>query len=51
MGGWNNHPLRTEEGLSPEQLWTLGHFQDLDEGERLEVNDKIHETNCIKIYC
>lgn len=22
--GWNNHPLRTEHGLSPKQLWTRG---------------------------
>ncbi|KAK5604968.1 hypothetical protein CRENBAI_004691 [Crenichthys baileyi] len=36
MRGWNNHPLWTEEGLSPEQLWSLGHLQDLNEGERLE---------------
>uniref|UniRef100_A0A9J7YE88 Integrase catalytic domain-containing protein n=1 Tax=Cyprinus carpio carpio TaxID=630221 RepID=A0A9J7YE88_CYPCA len=35
-GGWNNHPLRTEGGLSPEQLWYMGHHQDLDEGESLE---------------
>ncbi|KAF3837850.1 hypothetical protein F7725_009618, partial [Dissostichus mawsoni] len=34
--GWNNHPLRTEGGLTPEQLWCMGHLQDLDEGERLE---------------
>lgn len=24
IGGWNNHPLRTEHGLSPLQLWTRG---------------------------
>lgn len=34
--GWNNHPLRTEGGLTPEQLWCMGHLQDLDEGEKLE---------------
>ena len=22
--GWNHHPLRTEQGLSPMQLWTRG---------------------------
>lgn len=37
VGGWNNHPLRTEGGLTPEQLWCMGHLQELDEGERLEV--------------
>ncbi|XP_039478169.1 uncharacterized protein LOC120443474 [Oreochromis aureus] len=36
VGGWNNHPLRTEGGLTPEQLWCIGHLQELDEGERLE---------------
>ncbi|XP_053356000.1 uncharacterized protein LOC128527578 isoform X3 [Clarias gariepinus] len=36
VGGWNNHPLRTEGGLTPEQLWCMGHLQDLDEGESLE---------------
>ncbi|CAL8242155.1 unnamed protein product [Merluccius merluccius] len=34
--GWNNHPLRSGGGLTPEQLWCMGHLQDLDEGERLE---------------
>lgn len=36
--GWNNHCLRTEEGLTPEQLWCMGHLQNLDEGESLEVH-------------
>ncbi|KAF6721775.1 hypothetical protein FQA47_019198, partial [Oryzias melastigma] len=34
--GCNNHPLRTEGGVTPEQLWHIGHIQDLDESERLE---------------
>ncbi|RVE63433.1 hypothetical protein OJAV_G00136230 [Oryzias javanicus] len=34
--GWNNHPLRTEGGLTPEQLWHIGHMQDLDESKRLQ---------------
>lgn len=25
--GWDNHPLRTERNLSPQQLWTLGLHQ------------------------
>ncbi|XP_030578717.1 uncharacterized protein LOC115775323 isoform X1 [Archocentrus centrarchus] len=25
--GWDNHPLRTEGGLSPNQLWVLGHMK------------------------
>uniref|UniRef100_A0A3P8SBA6 Integrase core domain-containing protein n=1 Tax=Amphiprion percula TaxID=161767 RepID=A0A3P8SBA6_AMPPE len=38
--GWNNHSLQTEGGLTPEQLWCMGHLQDLDEEERLEVKNK-----------
>ncbi|KAK7912700.1 hypothetical protein WMY93_012911 [Mugilogobius chulae] len=36
IGGWNNHPLRTEGGLTPEQLWCVGHLQGLDDGEELQ---------------
>ncbi|KAG9273585.1 hypothetical protein AMEX_G12756 [Astyanax mexicanus] len=25
--GWDNHPLRSEGGLSPNQLWIMGHMQ------------------------
>ncbi|XP_076829288.1 uncharacterized protein LOC143475338 isoform X3 [Brachyhypopomus gauderio] len=25
--GWDNHPLQSEGGLSPNQLWVLGHMQ------------------------
>ncbi|XP_036066778.1 uncharacterized protein LOC112141320 [Oryzias melastigma] len=25
--GWDNHPLKSEGGLSPNQLWVLGHMQ------------------------
>ncbi|MED6271469.1 hypothetical protein CHARACLAT_020582 [Characodon lateralis] len=55
MRGWNNHPILTEEGLSPEQLWSLGHLQDLDEGESLEdlrypgvdwESAVLHDNNC-----
>uniref|UniRef100_I3KBR5 Integrase core domain-containing protein n=1 Tax=Oreochromis niloticus TaxID=8128 RepID=I3KBR5_ORENI len=28
VGGWNNHPLRTEGGLTPEQLWCTRELQD-----------------------
>ncbi|KAF6727085.1 hypothetical protein FQA47_018110 [Oryzias melastigma] len=42
--GWNNHPLRTDGGVTPEQLWRIGHIQDLDESERLEHCDEL-ETN------
>lgn len=32
VSAWNCHPLRTENGLSPTQLWTRGliHATDLD---------------------
>lgn len=36
--GWHNHLLRSEGGLTPEQLWCMGHLQNLHEGERLEVH-------------
>lgn len=29
--GWDNRSLRSEGGLTPEQLWCMGHLQDLDE--------------------
>lgn len=25
--GWDNHPLRTEGNLTPNQLWVMGHMQ------------------------
>ncbi len=25
--GWDNHPLRTEQNLSPQHLWTMGLLQ------------------------
>ncbi|XP_028433439.1 uncharacterized protein LOC114555103 [Perca flavescens] len=25
--GWDNHPLRSEGGLTPDQLWVMGHMQ------------------------
>ncbi|XP_026087087.1 uncharacterized protein LOC113061840 isoform X1 [Carassius auratus] len=25
--GWDNHPLRSEGGLTPNQLWVMGHMQ------------------------
>ncbi|KAK7884034.1 hypothetical protein WMY93_027157 [Mugilogobius chulae] len=36
--GWNNHPLRTEGNLSPEQLWCLGQLHNQDE---LELHEDI----------
>lgn len=27
LGSWNNHPIRTEGNLSPEQLWHIGMLQ------------------------
>ena len=26
--GWNSHPLSSEKGYSPEQLWVLGSFSE-----------------------
>ncbi|KAK0136707.1 hypothetical protein N1851_027114 [Merluccius polli] len=27
QGGWDNHPLRTEQNLTPNQLWEIGQMQ------------------------
>uniref|UniRef100_A0A3P8SH17 Integrase core domain-containing protein n=1 Tax=Amphiprion percula TaxID=161767 RepID=A0A3P8SH17_AMPPE len=36
--GWDNHPLQSEGGLSPNQLWVLGHMKDpCDPNEDLQV--------------
>uniref|UniRef100_A0A1A7XG32 Integrase core domain-containing protein n=1 Tax=Iconisemion striatum TaxID=60296 RepID=A0A1A7XG32_9TELE len=36
--GWDNHPLRSEGGLSPNQLWVLGHMNNpCDTNEDLQV--------------
>ncbi|XP_055029219.2 uncharacterized protein [Misgurnus anguillicaudatus] len=35
--GWDNHPLRTEQNLTPNQLWVMGHIQhSTTEPEHLE---------------
>lgn len=35
---WDNHPLKTEGGLTPNQLWVLGHMQNpSSETDDLEV--------------
>nr|XP_046249150.1 uncharacterized protein LOC124061413 isoform X2 [Scatophagus argus] len=52
--GWDNHHLRTEGGLSPNQLWVLGHMKnpcdpnkDLQSmelfGTDWEMSDAVHE--------
>ncbi|KAK0132135.1 hypothetical protein N1851_033054 [Merluccius polli] len=36
--GWDNHPLRSEGGLSPNQLWVLGHMKNpCDPNEDLQL--------------
>ncbi|XP_049319418.1 uncharacterized protein LOC111190594 [Astyanax mexicanus] len=38
--GWDNHPLRTEQNLSPQQLWTMGLLQNpVDAPEHVEENE------------
>lgn len=32
--GWDNHHLRTEQNLSPQQLWTMGLLQNLQTWQR-----------------
>lgn len=40
--GWDNHPLRTERNLSPQQLWTLGlHQNPVDTPDTVEVLKQI----------
>ncbi|XP_051794348.1 uncharacterized protein LOC110972132 isoform X1 [Acanthochromis polyacanthus] len=52
--GWDNHPLRSEGGLSPNQLWVMGHMntpsdtnEDLQNlelyGTDWEMFDAVHE--------
>ncbi|XP_078016818.1 uncharacterized protein LOC144458368 isoform X1 [Epinephelus lanceolatus] len=41
--GWDNHPLRTEGNLTPNQLWEMGSNQDaMEESENAEVNNNCH---------
>lgn len=36
--GWDNHPLQSEGGLSPNQLWVMGHMmKPYDPNEDLQV--------------
>lgn len=39
--GWDNHPLKSEGGLTPNQLWVLGHMQNpaAETEEDLQVCD------------
>lgn len=42
-GSWNNHPIRTEGNLSPEQLWYIGMLQTPVDEPDIEV--------CFKHLC
>ncbi|KAJ0028905.1 hypothetical protein NQD34_003902 [Periophthalmus magnuspinnatus] len=46
IDGWNNHPLRTEQNLSPKQLWAMGHIQspvmDPELPQELDGVDSVH---------
>lgn len=35
---WSHYPLWTGGALTPQQLWCMGHLQDLDEAQRLKVH-------------
>ncbi|XP_077065660.1 uncharacterized protein LOC143718491 [Siphateles boraxobius] len=36
--GWDNHPLRTEQNLSPNQLWVVGQMQNpIDNPEEMNI--------------
>ncbi|KAL4009206.1 hypothetical protein ACER0C_003058 [Sarotherodon galilaeus] len=47
--GWDNHPLRTERNLSPQQLWTLGlHQNPVDTPDTVEeIEDAYLDVNSI----
>lgn len=43
--GWDNHPLRTEQNLTPNQLWSIGLLQNpVPEAQTLEVNENLKST-------
>lgn len=50
-GGWDNHSLRSEGGVTPEQFWCMGHLQDLHEGERLEVRTSLELNSSYQARC
>ncbi|MGL5956649.1 MAG: hypothetical protein ACRC0X_08680 [Brevinema sp.] len=37
--GWDNHPIQSESGLAPNQLWIMGHMHNLsdDDEENMQV--------------
>lgn len=48
--GWDNHPLRTENNMSPNQLWELGHrYHPVPVPENTQVKVHIFST-LIPIY-
>ncbi|KAG9273584.1 hypothetical protein AMEX_G12755, partial [Astyanax mexicanus] len=54
--GWDNHPLRSEGGLSPNQLWIMGHMQNssANSEEDLQVCIKtlhLALNSCGAAYC
>lgn len=34
---WDNHPLKSESGLTPNQLWVMGHMQNPADEREEEV--------------
>lgn len=44
--GWDNHPLRTENNMSPNQLWELGHrYHPVPVPENTQVKVHIFSTH------
>lgn len=51
VGSWNNHPLRTEGNLSPNQLWHIGMLQASVAEPDIQVllnlfDEKVDLVNC-----
>lgn len=46
--GWDIHPLKSEGGLTPNQLWVLGHMQNpaAETEQDLQVCDIYMDVNC-----
>ncbi|XP_052424494.1 uncharacterized protein LOC127967816 isoform X2 [Carassius gibelio] len=43
--GWDNHPLRSEGGLTPNQLWVMGHMQNPCDADEDLQNTELFGTD------
>lgn len=47
VGSWNNHPVRTEGNLSPEQLWHIGMLQTPVTEPDVEPSEALFLEQCV----